>query len=65
MSHKAKVGRPKVLDYSKRTIIQVDDAQLDAIRAIKGTMSMSQFFRIAAQHMLDNPHIISGKPNEI
>lgn len=62
---KRKPGRPKLLNASHRTIIQVEEMQLKQIRKLlNNKMSVSNFFRIAAEHVLDNPTILSGHIHE-
>jgi len=57
-------GRPRIMKNTKRIIIQVDASELKTIQMlIKNQISVSQFFRNAADHAIANPHIILGHSN--
>ena len=57
-------GRPRIMKNTKRIIIQVDASELKMIQGlVKNHISVSQFFRHAADHALANPHIILGHVN--
>jgi hypothetical protein len=53
-------GRPKTVNYTQRTIIQIDDNTRTQIQElIKGKMSIAEFFRRTAEYALQHPDIIS------
>lgn len=50
-----KRGRPKIMENSKRILIQVDVAQWETIKRLTGEdMSVAHFFRTAAQYVCDH-----------
>jgi hypothetical protein len=57
-----KVGRPAFLKGVKRVIVQIEDTQVKAIKEIteQKDISVSHFFRVAAQDLLDNPQKLGG-----
>ena len=58
-------GRPRIMENTRRIIIQVADSELKTIqKMVRNKISVSQFFRYAAEYALNNPDIINGKQND-
>lgn len=52
-------GRPRIMAKTRRIIIQLDDSELKSIQSlVKNHISVSQFFRDAADYALANPTIV-------
>ena len=62
MTKKRGRGRPRIMKNTKRIIIQIENNDLKTIQhLVKNQISVAQFFRYAADHVLANPDIILGK----